>query len=351
VSVLHITNGDSAADTLRVVLAAPVLVVADVLHEGPCPRVNGDAWHDVRAQFLTGYGADREQTRTGFAASDRAIADALAREERIVLWFEHDLFDQLLLIRVLDLIVRLIPDTTGETAPAETVTAVVSGFSRTWPRVSLICIDRFPGVDRFIGLGQLVASQLSTLVGTGVDVDRKHYAIASSAWNAFRSPDPRELFALTERLRADAEAARRLPFLRDALLRFLAEYPSTVNGLSRTELLALETLAGRTTTAGELFRATQERERCPFLGDLPFFETLRALATGRVPLVTLTPGAAADDPGAQRLALTDAGRLVVEGRADRIALDGIDCWRGGVHLAGEDRCPWRWDARTETLVS
>jgi hypothetical protein len=34
-----------------------------------------------------------------------------------------------------------------------------------------------------------------------------------------------------------------------------------------------------------------------------------------------------------------------------VALNGIDEWRGGVHLAGADRSPWRWSPDRKTLVS
>jgi len=49
---LHITNGDDAGDKLRRVVNGPVTLACDVLHEGPCPPVDGDAWHEVRARFL-----------------------------------------------------------------------------------------------------------------------------------------------------------------------------------------------------------------------------------------------------------------------------------------------------------
>ena len=41
------------------------------------------------------------------------------------------------------------------------------------------------------------------------------------------------------------------------------------------------------------------------------------------------------------VALTDAGRQVLAGEADRVALIGIDRWLGGVHLTPE-HAP-RWD--------
>ena len=55
---------------------------------------------------------------------------------------------------------------------------------------SLICIDRFPGVERFVGLGQLTVEQLATFVGTERPIMPEQYALASEAWAAFRSPDP-----------------------------------------------------------------------------------------------------------------------------------------------------------------
>jgi hypothetical protein len=321
---LHITNGSHAGDKLRAFVDGPVALACDVLHEGPCPPVEGDAWHEVRAQFLAGPGRTAKEIKAGLASDDRAIADACARGDDVVLWFEHDLFDQLALVRTLD-----------------TVSHAGGGAARH-PRVSLICVDRFPGIERFIGLGQLTEAQLATLDGTGVPVNGDHYAIASGAWTAFRSADPWGLLAIP-----DSPA---LPFLQAALRRFLAEYPSVDNGVSLTEELALTELAKGPSTAGALFGATQAREARPFMGDSTFFEILHRLASARVPLVT-ADGWDDADPRLARIAITDTGREVLARRADHVRLNGIDVWRGGVHLAGRDRSPWRWDAHRETLVS
>jgi hypothetical protein len=104
-------------------------------------------------------------------------------------------------------------------------------------------------------------------------------------------------------------------------------------------------------TCGALFAAAQSREDRPFLGDTIFFDTLRALGAARVPLVSLSSSAAELDLRSHLVAITDAGRAVASGRSDHVALNGIDLWRGGVHLAGTDVSPWRWDASGETLVS
>ena len=326
-SLLHITNGDCAGDKLRRFVDGAVTITADPLHEGPAPAVDGDAWYDVRARFLSNGDARFDEIKAQLAEWDRVIRDG-ARADDVVLWFEHDLFDQLALIRTLDLIDG--PERTASHSNA-----------------SLICIDRFPGVERFVGLGQLTVEQLATLVGSERRITSEQYALAAEAWDAFRSPDPRTLFDLAVALEGDTT----FDFLRDALLRFFAEYPSTSNGLSQTAQLALDTLTQGPMTCGALFAAAQWREERPFLGDTIFFHTLLALGSARVPLVS--PSSSAQNPDLQShlVAITEAGRDVAAGRSDHVALNGIDLWRGGVHLAGTDSSPWRWDAGGETLIS
>jgi hypothetical protein len=339
VTTLNITNGDCAADTLRLVVEGPIETAKDVLHEGPCPPLEGDAWYDVRARFLSGDDASRyDAIKTGLAQADATIAAACGNGEEIALWFEHDLFDQLAIVRVLDLMGRS--------------QSVSSRGRAAW---SLVCIGSFPGIDRFIGLGQLTASQLATLVGTGQPVIAGHLELARDAWQAFRAPDPTALADLATQLDAariaSSEGAPVLPFLADALLRLLAEYPSAANGLSRTEQHALQALMDGESPAGALFVATQSKEDRPFMGDSTFFDTLQRLSTAQVPLVSIAPEAAGAGFRSRVVAITAAGRDVVAGRSDHVRLNGIDVWRGGVHLAGLDDSRWRWDARNETLVS
>jgi Domain of unknown function (DUF1835) len=318
VSALHITNGDSAAGTLREFISDRVAITADALWEGPARPVDGEAWLRMRAGFRAFSAEERDGFYTMLAASDAAIEEAGAHDE-VVLWFEHDLFDQLLLIRTL---------------------AMLSGAASK-ANATLICTGEFPGIDRFIGLGQLTATQLASLYPTRRPVAPAQYDSARSAWRAFRSDNPRELMSL-----APAPA---LPFLDAAIRRFLEEYPSTVNGMSRTANAALRALASGPLKGGGLFAATQRAEERPFMGDSSFWDLLRTLASARVPLVHIEGDSR--EMARATIAITPAGRDVASGARDGIALNGIDEWRGGVHLLGADRSPWRWDPRAETLVS
>jgi hypothetical protein len=332
VSALHITNGGCAAGTLRSFLTDPVLITCDVLHDGPAPALDGDAWHEVRAQWLAGeYEAEFAETRASLAAFDRTITQP-GRHDEIVLWFEHDLFDQLLLIRTLDLLGR-------------------SERSARHAKVSLICIGEFPGVERFVGLGQLNAEQLASLYPQRKTVTAEQYALSSEAWRAFRADNPSELLALLVQLKSDGTANATLPFLPGAIHRLFEEYPSTINGLSRSAQAILRALDAAPLDAGVLFPTTQAEEARPFMGDLGHFDIVRGLASARVPLTAIEPAPPANDLRGHTVSITDAGRRVLAGRDDAVALNGIDEWRGGVHLVGADRSPWRWNPDRETLVS
>jgi hypothetical protein len=149
-----------------------------------------------------------------------------------------------------------------------------------------------------------------------------------------------------------------LPFLARALRRHLQEFPAVANGLSRSETQALEALARGVTRLGDLYAAAHhEREEAIFLGDTIFAWYLEVLRQGRAPLVRSANGGSLAMPRERadsaafwnsHVVLTEVGRDILEGRADRVAVNGIDRWLGGVHLHGL-RARWRWDDEAQRL--
>ena len=65
-------------------------------------------------------------------------------------------------------------------------------------------------------------------------------------------------------------------------------------------------------------------------------------------LIATDPAAGAID-GHTSLKLTDAGRRVLDGLDDHVALNGVDRWIGGVHVSG-NAVGWRWDEGTESIT-
>jgi hypothetical protein len=134
------------------------------------------------------------------------------------------------------------------------------------------------------------------------------------------------------------------PWLPGALQRLVEELPEVGSGLSRTERQGLEGIAAGARTLGEAFQACASREQRVFLGDWSFFGTMRGLAQAAAPLVRIGESSGDDPPAAAAapIALTGVGRRVLAGEADHVAINGIDRWVGGVHLAGAST-RWRWD--------
>jgi hypothetical protein len=299
---LHVTNGDCTVPGLRGAgVPEPILVWADVLHEGPVPDVPDDDLRRVRAAFL-GAGKDVFEER------DRT----LAAHDELVLWFEADLYDQLQLVQILRA-ARAAPDA-----------------------ITLVCIGEHVGIARFGGLGELSSEQLSRLRGAPLTAAAVEYA--RRAWAALRAPDPAGVNEIA------TSRSTELRFVAEAYDRLAREYPSTRDGLSLTERRLLAAVAAGAGTAGAAFVRAAARELRPVLGDTWAFDRIARLAQTEVPRLAAEPPVGR----ATSVALTDAGREVLSGRADHVALNGVDRWIGGVHLSGRD-VPWRFDEGTETV--
>jgi len=314
--MLHITNGESVVGTFRQVrFPGKYLSWIDVLHDGPVPQTATlSELSDIRAQALADFGAGAYgSVRAGFAARDQALEN-FRKHEEVVLWFEHDLFDQLQLIQLLDWF--------SEQEPGKT-------------RISLAQINSYPGVNPFYGLGQLSGTQLARLFPKRVTVTSAHLESAAQAWHAFRASDPANLLELSR------QKSAALPFLSAALERFLEEYPWTNDGLSRTERQILQAVAAGKRGKTEIYTASSKQEETPW-GDASVYLRMEWLASGPQPALV--------KPDRDEYALTDAGQRLLEAKADWIALQGgIDRWLGGVHLTGK-QSQWRWDGDKKTLI-
>jgi hypothetical protein len=320
--MLHITDGESVAGTLREAgIPGKVSIYGDLMYEGPAPTgLADDAWRDTRARFIAEAGyATLEQAKQYLRACDDALA-AFHKHEEVLIWVDHRLSNQLILIRVLDWFSR------------QNLGAV---------KLSLICVGQYPGVGNFVGLGELTADQLTSLADTRVKVTEVHFRLAQAAWRAFTSPNPTGI----ERLLKSNTSA--LPFIAAALQRHLEQFPSVDRGLSRTERQALSILSKEGSLPGKrLFLAVQSLEEQIFMGNWSFYRIVADLAKNRQPLVQVTKTLHAE---LGDVTITEAGRNVIDGRADNINLNGIDRWVGGVHLEG-DYAAWRWDKSLARLV-
>ena len=315
---LHVTNGESAGNTLRQTgLGGAVMTWQDVLHEGPVQAIARSMLLRERAAFLSACGwGSRRAVLSALERRDKQFVDALRAEAHVVLWFEHDLYDQLQLVDALALAHEI------GAAP------------------ELIVVDSY--------LGSLPAEELASLWPSRRTATAKALEQASTAWAAFRAAEPQ---ALAELARNDS---RELPFLAPALRRLLEELPAPRDGLSGTERRALEAIKAGASTPIAAFVGAQKLEDAVFLGDAWFFRVL----TGLGPLLETAEGAPLPAPpplsdgnvfARLPIRLTKDGERVLAGEADRVDLVPIDRWVGGTHVTPQTL--WRWDAEQLQLVN
>ena len=345
--MLHVTNGVSVSLD-RSGLSGEILAWVDALHEGPVPAGLGlNDLSRLRAKFLDYVWPGARSAAEILSNRDRALG-RFAEHEEVTLWFEHDLYDQLQLIQILDWFCHtgipacvaraFLPVSGVSTFPGPPVAGVrgvgqavspagIGNPACATPRLSLISIDKH--------LGELTGPQLAGLWPRRHTVSDAELRLAAAAWRAFRAPDP---VGIEELLRSDTSA---LPFLSGALLRHLQQFPSVENGLSRSERQILELVEAGTRDLASLVTADRAREERIFMGDTTFARYVSGLAECRHPLLASAGGG---------YDLTRTGREVLACRADHIRLNGINRWLGGVHLVGAEAL-WRWDERRQRLVA
>lgn len=304
---LHITNGDSVLHTWKKGgLPGTQLAWKDVLHEGPVP--GGLPLRElsrVRADYLASRGhGNAIRIHRDFEKRDAQIDRAESFDE-IVLWFEHDLYDQLQLLQILH---------------------VLRERNLGSGRVEMIHSDQY--------LGMLQPDELMALYPKRRFLTDSTASAAARAWDAFTASDPEALARS-----ADGKFPG-LPFMRDALRRMCEEFPWTENGLSRSQKHILDSCAQGARRREELFKRSQAREEASFMGDSSCYAAIADLAAAPAPLL------AELEHGYE---VTVLGRRILTGDADWLEHQPLDRWIGGTHLRSGKH--WRWDEQQETLTA
>jgi hypothetical protein len=260
---LHITSGDIAGAAIaQCTLPGELLVWHDILYDGPrepgWPTATVLAARAVFIEGHTGGGLDRREVLKTLQ-DQYARLRAVGRDETIVLWVDACLFDQSMLCHLLVCLQHLALD-----------------------RVELLCVDRFPGIVPYHGLGQLTSAQLASVYDRRRAIMPEQSRFAREVDSAFARQDRnmfRELAAL-----ADAP----LPWVPAAAARWLEERPDAQTGLGRLARMALDAIRTGSRVPGDIFRAAAAAETPPqYWGDTTLWAEINALADRQPPLVRI----------------------------------------------------------------
>lgn len=317
----HWRCGNDIAHSLHVAgFKGQFQMLTDPLCMGPVRDLPSTDFRALRSAFISQAFALDHMEVARRVTDEYNQLEALASAEHSVLWCEADTYDQLFLIRAL------------------------AGLEQTPRKLELIEVDRIPGVERFIGIGQLAPDVLVWLWPQRRLIDDEAVKLAKQTWTAYCDSSPLKLAQLAYGTHPS------LPFLAPALLRQLQELPGTQDSLSLTERLSLTYIAeAGPVPFGRVFAELMaKREPLPFLGDMMFHALLRPLIDGEQPLLTETD---ADRDWPRRgLALTPLGYAVMNGDAYWLDHASHERWVGGVCLKprhahwtlGADNLPsWR----------
>lgn len=315
---LNITNGDSSVALMQQGgIKGEILPWRDVLHEGPVPAgLSLDELSLVRGEFLSSIGwISADNAKKSFTNRDSSLKN-FSNFEKIVLWFEHDLYDQLQILQVLDWFSCV--------DEIETV------------QLSMVCTENY--------LGLCSPEKINELQEFEQTVDNDQLSLARKAWACFKEPEPSNWNQL---LNEDTSA---LPFLHGAVERHLEEFPDLRTGLSRTASTLMAIVKNNHYHGVKVFQEQQKTEERIFMGDLSFWKILDELINSRHSLIKPKLDNKRFDPRNQNdtLALTAMGKRVLDGERNWMDEHRIDKWLGGVYLNANN--VWFWDSVIKKVV-
>lgn len=283
---------------------------SDPFCQGPVPDLEGEAFYKLRADFIsTAYGLPLQEIQTRQKLSYEKL-DNLQSYAKVVLWFEHDSFDQLILAYLLN---------------------HISGLSSS-PAIDLICVNNIPGVLGFMGLGQLAPEMLIWVwENCRAPLTAEQIDLGKVVWKAVQQENPMALEAII------SQGTPEIPPMATALERHLMELPASNNGLSLTQLLSLEIIADNgSIKGGKLFnQLMREREPLPFLGDLMFWSVLVELAQDKNPLIVYEDMEQPPPWPERQISLTDTGKKILNGDLNYLDITQLERWVGGIKVSSK----------------
>lgn len=307
------TNGDSASSKIEELkLADKVVPWRDILHEGPVEGHMPLAKRsETRAKFIQEFdNSDPSEILKGFKERDKTLF-YLNEYSKVELWFEHDLYDQLQLLQILDFAHHNLEQ------------------------------QDFYLVQTNDYLGEMDDETFRALPGLAKPVTEEMKAYASKAWHALTQKTPDNLIRVLDN--------KDMPFTAPAIRRLVMEYPDSRTGLPTSIFNAFTLLLNGPASIGKLFEHMQNCELAKFMGDLSFAKYIDELGTCLQPLIAgenviySTSKASGrqnleqiQNYFKQKIHLTEFGRKVMERDANHVSKNGIDRWICGVHLTPEN---------------
>lgn len=303
IKTLNIINGDACIKMMKAAkIVGDFLPWRDFLHEGPVPaNLSLEELSKVRAKFIADckFGKLKEIEKD-FEVRDKTLNN-YKLYEKVVLWFEHDLYDQLQLLQIISWF-------------------ATQNLGKT--KLTLICTNNY--------LGESSAHQITRLLNYETEILKEHSLLAQKAWSAFCRDTPEKWAELLE------ESTSILPYLKAAIFRMLEEYPNTKCGLSRSEYQALHIISNGIDDPLDLFEKSQSFEERKFMGDVIFWKILENFEKYKV-----------IEKNEQKLKITPLGQRLLAGEESWLNIKTLRRSIGGVNLSLTNL--WCWNMKAQNI--
>ncbi|MEM1336229.1 MAG: DUF1835 domain-containing protein [Bacteroidota bacterium] len=208
-SLLHITNGDSFTERLKTFpLKGDIITWREMLCEGKTlSTVGSESFWKTRFEFLNkNYKVSKSWFLEKTLKEYRSLCNH-KQQDRIVLWFEYDLFCQINMLAVLSWLKT----------------------HRRHAEISLVCSGKEDETDRLYALNELSDEQLLTLYENKTVLTQDDIEYADYVWQLYCSDNPIRLENL-----ADFDNFQ-FKYLSEAVEAHLQRFPSIKNGLNTLE--------------------------------------------------------------------------------------------------------------------
>jgi len=348
---LHITSEQKTAMTINASnLEGDTLVWQDALYEGPLlADMSLDALSTRRAEYFSQLGWGEYSDIMKLYQQRNAVVSSFLQYSEIVLWFDSGLNNQLQLVQLIEWFSR-----------QQTRHVVISVVSRA----------RLPDVIGFVDFALLTERQLEKLFHSRTEVTNAQITICHNAWRALTAQNPTGL------LHCFPRDMTSMPYLKNAMLRFVQQFPSKSNGLSKTEQLIIYVLRSQQKSDELLdqqaqmertYLDVQGKEPIPFMSRAIFYAYFQNMMLSEQPIIakhvveqTEALEISEEDGGEDlvmeaivvekktRLTLTKLSGQISNNWVDWVQINGINRWLGGVYL--RDGNIWRYSADTRQLI-
>jgi len=244
-SILHILNGDSTAESFKDAgLEGDVMVWREVLSEGPLSEdISSAQFWKNRSEWIS---EAFNETSDGY---QKSLLDELAKLEdsydQINLWFEYDLHCQVNMLGVMNYLKQK------------------TDLSR--PAIFLICPDDYPGKEDFRGMGELTAEELEHLYDNiRTQLSEIDFIVAAEAWAIYVSHNEEAL----KNYLNHTEFWGSLHCLKPALAAQLKRLPVNDKGLNAIEQKLLDIYQYGYHTWPEILSVFWQTEKIYGMGDM-----------------------------------------------------------------------------------